>query len=79
MVKFERLNDTAEVIAADVSYLLNDLRQGKGSLGVLLKDTMVVHNLNRSILRIDTAAAGFNDNMNSLKRSWPFKKGARKR
>ena len=74
VVKFENISDSAAIISGDISQIISNLKQGKGSMGILLNDTMLIHNLNNDILRVDTAAAGFNENMKALHSSWPFKK-----
>lgn len=74
IVKLEMFSDTAAIISGDISGLIKDLKQGKGSMGVLLNDTTLVHNLNTSIKSIESAAGNFDQNMEALKYSWPFKK-----
>lgn len=74
IVKLEMFSDTAAIISGDISGLVKDLKQGKGSMGVLLNDTSLVHNLNTSIKNIESAAGNFDQNMEALKYSWPFKK-----
>ncbi len=74
IVKLEMFSDTAAIISGDISGLVKDLKQGKGSMGVLLNDTTLVHNLNTSIKSIESAAGNFDQNMEALKYSWPFKK-----
>ncbi|OFY94091.1 MAG: hypothetical protein A3K10_04710, partial [Bacteroidetes bacterium RIFCSPLOWO2_12_FULL_31_6] len=78
VVKLEKFSDTAAVISGDISHIVNDLKNGKGSVGVLLNDTTLVHNLNKSLEKIDSGAENFNQNMEALKYSWPFKKYYRK-
>jgi len=79
VVKFERLSDSAAMISGNISQIVKRLRQGKGSAGVLLNDTMLIYNLNKSISTIDNGAGNFNENMEALKHSWPFKKYFRKK
>lgn len=74
VIKLEKLSDTAAIISGDISHLINKLKQGQGTAGVLLNDTTLVHNLNRSIENIESASGKFNENMEALKYSWPFKK-----
>ncbi len=74
VVNFQKLSDTVGVLSGDISGIISDLKQGKGSIGLLMKDTMLVHNLNSSILTIEKGAGNFNENMDALKSSWPFKR-----
>ncbi len=74
IIKFERISDTAAVLSGNIAAIVKNLKAGKGSAGVLLSDTMLIHNLNKSVSTIDKGAGNFNENMEALKHSWPFKK-----
>jgi phospholipid/cholesterol/gamma-HCH transport system substrate-binding protein len=78
VIKFEKLSDTVAVLGGDISGIVRNLKQGRGTIGVLLNDTSLVHDLNKSINSIDKGANNFNENMDALKHSWPFKKYFRK-
>jgi len=78
VVKLEKLSDTAAVLGGDISGIVRSLKQGKGTIGVLLNDTNLVHDLTKSIRSIDKGANNFNENMDAVKLSWPFKKYFRK-
>jgi phospholipid/cholesterol/gamma-HCH transport system substrate-binding protein len=79
VIKFEKLSDTAAVLGGDISQIVRRLKQGKGSVGILLNDTTLVHNLNKSIINIEKSAGNFNENMDAVKLSWPFKKYYKKK
>ena len=79
VVNLQHMSDTAAIISGDLSGLIKELKAGKGSMGVLLRDTILVHDLNKSIRSIDKGALNFNENMEALKYSWPFKKYYRKK
>lgn len=79
IVNLQRMSDTAAIISGDLSGIIKELKAGKGSMGVLLHDTILVHDLNKSIRSIDKGALNFNENMEALKYSWPFKKYYRKK
>ncbi len=74
IVKLEKISDTAAIITGDISQLVSNLKKGKGSAGVLLNDTTLIGNLNTSIKNIEKGSGNFNENMEALKYSWPFKK-----
>ena len=74
----ELMSDSARVMTARLTRMVSDIDAGKGSAGQLLKDTALIHNLNRSVLNIDSAAVNFNRNMKALQYSWPFRKGIKK-
>lgn len=74
IVKIESISDTAAIITGDISQLISNLKKGKGSAGVLLNDTTLIGSLNTSVKNIEKASGNFNENMEALKYSWPFKK-----
>lgn len=79
VIKLQKLSDTAAIISGDLSAIVKGLKAGKGTMGVLLNDTSLVHDLNKSIKSIDKGAMNFDENMEALKYSWPFKKYYRKK
>lgn len=77
--KIKNLGDSANTIASDLSQLMRETRGGKGSLGRIISDTSLAVNLNKSILDLDFAANSFDENMEAMRHSWPFKKYFRKK
>lgn len=78
IVKVNKLSDSVAIITGDLSGIIKNIKQGKGSVGLLLSDTSLVHNLNSSIKQIDKDAINFNEKLDALKYTWPFKKYYRK-
>ena len=74
VLKLERLSDTAGVLTGDISHIVKKLKNGEGTIGVLLNDTTLIHNLNTSVKSINKGAGTFNENLEALRHSWPFKK-----
>jgi len=74
VVNIKKLSDTAAIITGDISKVVKEVKQGKGTMGVLINDTSLVNNLNKSMESIKSGSEGFNENMEALKHSWPFKK-----
>lgn len=79
VVKINRLSDTAAIVTGDISRIMKTVKDGKGTIGVLLNDTALVTNLNKSMENLKSGSAGFNDNMEALKHTWPFKKYFKKK
>lgn len=79
IVKLEKFGDSLNVVSSDISSILSDLKNGKGSAGKILQDTALIHQLNQSLKEIEKGAAGFEQNMEALKTTWPFKKYFRKK
>ena len=74
IVKLEKVSDTAAYISGDLSSVVKQLKNGKGTLGILLNDTALISDLNKSMINIKTSTGKFDENMEALKYSWPFKK-----
>lgn len=64
------LTGQLKTIAAD---LHADVNSGKGLLGLLLKDTVMVKKLNSSLTNIENGTRGFNQNMEALKHNFLFR------
>lgn len=77
--QLENFSDSLKNISMEVSSMIDDLKSGKGSAGQLLTDTTLINNLNKSLIEIQKGASGFEQNMEALKSSWPFKKYYRKK
>jgi phospholipid/cholesterol/gamma-HCH transport system substrate-binding protein len=78
VVKLNKISDSAAVISGDLSNVVKKVKDGKNSFGILLNDTSLVKNLNTSIENIKNGSGNFNENMEALKYTWPFKKYYRK-
>ncbi len=74
IINLQKVSDSAAIITGDISHIIKRLKQGQGSVGVLLNDTSFIYNVNNGIKSIDKGAKNFNENMEALKYSWPFKK-----
>lgn len=74
IVNIKTISDTMALVSGDFKSLSQNLKNGKGSIGALLTDTTFIHNLNQSMINIKDASGSFNQNMDALKVSWPFKK-----
>ena len=78
IVKINKLSDSAAVLTGNVSQIVQKLNNGEGSAGVLLNDTTLVHKLNKSLDNIESGTTKFDENMEAMRYSWPFKKYFRK-
>lgn len=79
VVKLSSISDSAAILEGNISQIVSNLKNGKGSIGLLLNDTTLIHDLNKSINSLDKGALNFNENMEALKYSWPFKKYYKKK
>ncbi len=78
VLKLDKFSDSTAVVTGNISQIVRQMQKGKGTVGVLLNDTMLVHNLNLSVENAKSGTKGFDDNMEALKHTWPFKKYFRK-
>lgn len=74
IVHIQSISDSIAYISGNFARFSEAMTDGKGTMGMLLSDTTLVHTLNRSILHIEDGSRNFNENMEALKYSWPFKK-----
>jgi phospholipid/cholesterol/gamma-HCH transport system substrate-binding protein len=77
--KLEKFGDSLNKVSSDISAIVDDLKKGKGSAGKLLNDTTLIHQLTKSLVEIEKGATGFEQNMEALKTSWPFKRYFKKK
>lgn len=78
MINIQSISDSVAFISSDFKSVSKKLNDGNGAIGALLNDTAIVNNLNKSMLNLKNGTGGFNQNMEALKHSWPFKKYFRK-
>lgn len=78
MANIQSISDSVAVISSDFKSVSKKINQGNGAIGALLNDTAIVNNLNKSLINLKDGTGGFNENMEALKYSWPFKKYFRK-
>lgn len=62
MVSIRNAADRASEMASDLSVIVDDVKNGKGSLGAILTDTSIASNLNEAVTRIKLVG----DNANQL-------------
>ncbi|HWY12069.1 MAG TPA: MlaD family protein [Bacteroidia bacterium] len=79
IVNIKTISDTIALVSGNFKRISEKLKNGNGSIGALLTDTTFIHSLNQSMLTIKQGAGSFNENMEALKHSWPFKKYFRKK
>jgi phospholipid/cholesterol/gamma-HCH transport system substrate-binding protein len=74
IVNFKSISDSFAIVSGNFKNVSDKLKNGEGSVGQLLTDTTFVHKLNLSLDNIKSGSENFNENMEALKHSWPFKK-----
>ncbi|MBA3664890.1 MAG: MCE family protein [Bacteroidetes bacterium] len=55
----------AAKITEDLSVIVNNIREGRGTIGKLFMDTVFANNIDQTIVNIKQGAGGFSQNMNA--------------
>lgn len=74
IVHIESITDSFAIISGNFKNVSEKLKNGKGVVGTLISDTTFARKLNMSMENIKNGSENFNENMEALKHSWPFKK-----
>lgn len=69
LMQLEMTSMNAVSITNDLAAILNNLREGKGTIGKLLMDTAFAENIDQTILNIKKGAGSFNQNMNAASKN----------
>mgnify|MGYP000129577968 CR=1 FL=1 len=78
IVNMESISDSVMFISGDFRAFSSKLKNNQGTLGMLLNDTGFVYNLNQSMENLKRGSGNFDQNMEALKHTWPFRKYFRK-
>ena len=79
IVNIETVTDSFAIITGNFKTVSEKIKNGEGAIGTLISDTTFVHNLNSSMENIKNGSANFNERMEALQHTWPFKKYFKKK
>jgi len=65
MHKLKVTSDNAAHITGDLAVVMNSVREGKGTIGMLLMDSIFAENLDAAMLNVKQGAGGFKQNMDA--------------
>jgi phospholipid/cholesterol/gamma-HCH transport system substrate-binding protein len=65
MVKLKTTSDNAALITSDLAVVMQTVRDGKGTIGMLLMDSIFAENLSAAMVNIKQGAGGFKQNMDA--------------
>ncbi len=65
MFKLKVTSDNAALITGDLAVVMNSVREGKGTIGMLLMDSIFAENLDAAIVNVRQGAGGFKQNMDA--------------
>lgn len=63
-------SDNAANITGNLAVIMQDIREGKGTIGKLLMDSVVAENVGKMLVNIKQGAAGFKQNMDAAGNSF---------
>jgi phospholipid/cholesterol/gamma-HCH transport system substrate-binding protein len=78
VVNIQSVSDSVALLSGNFIAISKKIKNGEGSIGTLVTDTAFVHDLNKSMSNLKNGTDNFNQNMEALKHTWPFKKYFRK-
>jgi phospholipid/cholesterol/gamma-HCH transport system substrate-binding protein len=73
----ESLQKTAaktEVASNELGEIMTKINSGEGAIGMLLKDTSIVNNIDETIINLKESSIGLNENMEALKHNFLFRR-----
>jgi phospholipid/cholesterol/gamma-HCH transport system substrate-binding protein len=65
MHKLKVTSDNAALITGDLAVVMNSVREGKGTIGMLLMDSIFAENLDAAMVNVRQGAGGFKQNMDA--------------
>lgn len=60
----------AEIISIELSEIMQNINNGKGTLGRLIKDTTIAENLSKTMDNIESSSEGLDENMKAAKENF---------
>lgn len=79
LVSLKTTVDNAALISGDLSIIMENMREGKGTVGKLLMDSVMGENVARAMLNIRQGAGGFKDNMDAAGNSFLLRGAIKKK
>ena len=62
-----------EVASNELGEIMTKINSGEGAIGMLLKDTTIVNNIDETIVNLKESSVGLNENMEALKHNFLFR------
>jgi phospholipid/cholesterol/gamma-HCH transport system substrate-binding protein len=72
--RLEDISDTTAAITGDLSVVSARIRNGEGAVGVLMNDSAFARSLQETMRNVEQGTKSFEENMEALRHSWPFKR-----
>jgi len=73
LLKLKLTSDNAAHITTDLSAIASSIREGKGTIGKLLMDSIMAENVSQALVNIKQGAGGFKQNMDAASHNFLLK------
>ncbi|MBE0662422.1 MAG: MCE family protein [Bacteroidales bacterium] len=68
-----------EIASQELGEIMTKINSGEGALGMLIQDTLIAVNINKTITNLESSTKGLDENMEALKNSFLFRRYFRKK
>ncbi|MBA3899469.1 MAG: MCE family protein [Bacteroidetes bacterium] len=72
-LKLKTTADNAALITTDLAGIMQNIHEGKGTIGMLMMNDEFAKNINATMVNLKTGTSGFSDNMDAAKNSFLLK------
>lgn len=73
MESLQKTASKTEVASNELGEIMTKINSGEGAIGMLLKDTSIVNNIDETIINLKESSIGLNENMEALKHNFLFR------
>lgn len=73
MKSLQKTAAKTEVASNQLGEIMTKINNGEGAIGLLLKDTVMVNNIDETIVNLKESSIGLNENMEALKHNFLFR------
>jgi phospholipid/cholesterol/gamma-HCH transport system substrate-binding protein len=73
MESLQKTASKTEVASNELGEIMTKINSGEGTIGMLLKDTSIVNNIDETIINLKESSIGLNENMEALKHNFLFR------
>jgi phospholipid/cholesterol/gamma-HCH transport system substrate-binding protein len=73
MAKINVTARNAAIISKQLTVLMSNINEGNGTLGRLIRDTILAENLNQTLINLKKGSKGLDENMTAVKHNFLFR------
>ena len=73
MAKLNVTAGNAAIISGQLTEMMHKINNGNGTLGMLIQDTTLAGNLDKTLINLKNSSKGLDENMNALKQNFLFR------